>query len=302
MNRTLHHRVIPPHCCWSFVALLFGAHGGQAGYDDHQRLQDSLKALQVDSSDVLSRKGAALALVQRAMEAQHQAAAAAQHEYSSARSRGSKKKKKKQKQSLLEADARDDWKAALGHLSQALALAPAHPEICMVYAEVLHMTEQPDEAAAAIAKCAALYRPPLGESVSPTSASRTSAGDHNNRNTLGKAEAVVEAPIPSAAGAPVALAAKGLSSAALAAAHLNFGRGYLSVNRPREALDELLRALELVPSLAGAHQARGDAFAMLGQWQEATKSFAEAMHLRPQDAALRRDFQRARQRALSQKS
>ena len=280
-------------------------YGGQAGYDDHQRLEDSLKALQVDSSDVLSHKGAALALVQRAMEAQQQAAAAAaaQREYSSARSRGSKtKNNNNNKKSLLEANARNDWRAALGHLSQALALAPAHPEICMVYAEVLHMAEQPDEAVSAIAKCAALYRPSLGESVSPPSASRTSAGDHNNRNTQDNAEAVAEAPIPSAAGAPVALAAKGLSSAALAAAHLNFGRGYLAVNRPREALDELLRALTLVPNLAGAHQARGDAFAMLGQWQEATKSFAEAMHLRPQDTALQRDFQRARQRASSLRS
>jgi tetratricopeptide (TPR) repeat protein len=282
-----------------FFFFFFFLCRGQAGYDDHQRLHDSLKALQVDPTDVLSHKGAALALVQRAMAVQQQAAAAQEH--SSSRSRSSQNMKKKRRSQEL---AAQDFDAALGHLSQALALAPAHPEICMVYAEVLCMMEQADEAVAAIAKCAALYRPSVdGDTGHVRSryfpSDHDSIKDDNIAASSAKTRALAkESPVSSAAGGAPALAAQGLSPAALAAAHLNFGRGYLSVNRPREALEELLRALKLVPTLAGAHQARGDAFAMLGQWQEAAMSFAEAMQLRPQDAALRRDFQRARQRAM----
>jgi tetratricopeptide (TPR) repeat protein len=263
----------------------------QAAYGDAQRLADCLAALELDPSDLLSRKGAALALVQRAM------ATRAAHEPN----------RRRQRESESKSSADADLRAALAHLAAASALAPAHPEVCMVYAEVLHLAGQPAAAAAAVAKCAALYRAPAAAVASAThdaSSSGTSSGSFAKGGDEGQldgpaldAAADADAALLAAPGAPVPAAAAALSRAARAAAHLNFGRGFLAVGRPRDALRELAAALALAPTLAGAHHASGDARALLGEWPAAAACLARAAALRPRDAPLRRDLDRARQRA-----
>lgn len=258
-----------------------------------------MAALELDPSDLLSRKGAALALVQRAMATQ------AAHE-SNRHQRGSESSNR-QRESESKSSAAADLTAALAHLAAASALAPAHPEVCMVYAEVLHLAGQPAAAAAAVAKCAALYRAPAAAVASAThdaSSSGTSSGSFAKGGDEGQldgpaldAAADADAALLAAPGAPVPAAAAALSRAARAAAHLNFGRGFLAVGRPRDALRELAAALALAPTLAGAHHASGDARALLGEWPAAAACLARAAALRPRDAPLRRDLDRARQRA-----
>ena len=59
--------------------------------------------------------------------------------------------------------------------------------------------------------------------------------------------------------------------------HLNFARGYLSIDEPKLALPELDAALGLRPFLVGAHHTKGHALAMLGHSAEALRSLTAAL-------------------------
>ena len=63
--------------------------------------------------------------------------------------------------------------------------------------------------------------------------------------------------------------------------HLNFARGYLSIDEPKLALPELDAALGLRPFLVGAHHTKGHALAMLGHSAEALRSLTAALELSP---------------------
>ena len=73
------------------------------------------------------------------------------------------------------------------------------------------------------------------------------------------------------------VAMRGLSDAKLANVHLNFGRGFMSIDAPSEALEELNAALALRPKLVGALHTKGHALAILGRQEEAIRVMGEAL-------------------------
>lgn len=76
------------------------------------------------------------------------------------------------------------------------------------------------------------------------------------------------------------------------AAQLNveLGLGYLRQGRPKLALDNLQRAIELDPRLADAHHYAAEAYRQLQQYARAEEHFAKALRLAPKDSALKNNY------------
>jgi hypothetical protein len=162
--------------------------------------------------------------------------------------------------------------------------------------KVMHLAGFSERAAATVAQCAQHYDVEFffnESTVDDTKHGVTEGGCHrhddnvqegasqNGAETTTTCEVATEKSSSSSSnsrGYRVAAggAAVGISRAKLATAHLNFGRGFMAVDRPFEALKPLATALRLVPELADAHFTRGQALAMLAAMLAASE--AEAAH------------------------
>ncbi len=71
----------------------------------------------------------------------------------------------------------------------------------------------------------------------------------------------------------------GLTTAKRASLHLTFGRGFMAIGAPADALDALDRCLALAPALAAAHLDRGNALALLGDYARAKLALRRASEL-----------------------
>jgi tetratricopeptide (TPR) repeat protein len=76
----------------------------------------------------------------------------------------------------------------------------------------------------------------------------------------------------------------GLTGRRLALAYLNRALALAQQDRPRSALADLRRALELEPALAAAHLHAGDQLKALGRPQEALTAYSRSLELNPWQA------------------
>ncbi len=72
--------------------------------------------------------------------------------------------------------------------------------------------------------------------------------------------------------------------------NVRLGLGYLQQGRPKLAIDNLKRAIELDPKLADAHHYAAEAYRQLEQYAFADEHFQKALKLTPNDSAVKNNY------------